>query len=466
MGHTRQGSAVQYDRDVISAAEPPFVRVVVINYDGGAVTRRCVDALLATEYPPDRLQVVVVDNASIDGLNWVLREEYPNVTLIESDVNEGFARGCNLAMRDLAGVDYLALINNDAIVPTNWLQPLLDAFHVDGARVGAVVPKLLLNLYAHACFLDPERIDPLADGRHVGVSVHDIRVTNLPSGAEIRFDERFFDREAPGSSYGSGTWSKGHASVWWPVEFDAPPSDVQITLSAVAPQHVRVGGRGEQVGVDLSNEPSRIDCSVSTPLRVLNSAGGGLYKGWHGGDRGFLEPDLGQYDTPCEVFSWCGGAVVLSADYLRDAGIFDPTYFLYYEDFDLAWRGRQLGWVYRYEPSVAVLHVHAYSSKAGSVFFNFWVNRNRRLTLVKNAPAGVAARAAVGFYAQPLRTLVRHVFARMRRLRPPSPTVVRNELEGIWSFTSALPSALAARRKMRRRRVVGDASIEQWMLTK
>ena len=88
------------------AATPrPFVRVVVVNYDGGAVTRRCVDALLATEYPADRLQVVVVDNASVDGLNWVLREQYPNVTLIESNVNEGFARGCNLAMRDLDGVD-------------------------------------------------------------------------------------------------------------------------------------------------------------------------------------------------------------------------------------------------------------------------------------------------------------------------------------------------------------------------
>jgi GT2 family glycosyltransferase len=451
---------------VTSPTTPPFVRVVVINYDGGAVTRRCVDALLATEYPSDRLEVVVVDNASIDGLNWVLREEYPNVTLIESDVNEGFARGCNLAMRDLDGVDYVALINNDAIVPPNWLRPLLEAFNVDGAKVGAVVPKLLLNIHAHACFLDPEHVDALADGRHVGVSVHDLRVADLPSGVEVRFDERFFDREVPGSPYGSGTWSKGHASVWWPVQVDAAPSKVSAQLSTASPQRVRVGGRGEQVDAELSPDPTLVECTVSQPLRVLNSAGGGLYKGWHGGDRGFLEPDLGQYDTPCEVFSWCGGAVVLSAEYLRDAGIFDSTYFLYYEDFDLAWRGRQLGWVYRYEPSVSVLHEHAYSSKAGSVFFNFWVNRNRRLTLVKNAPTAVALRAVAGFYVEPSRTLVRHVIARLRRLRPPSPSVIKAELVSVWSFTSALPSALTARRAMRRRRVVDDAAIEQWMLTK
>ena len=174
-------------------------------------------------------------------------------------------------------------------------------------------------------------------------------------------------------------------------------SKVTAVLSSATAQQARVGGRGEQVDVQLSTEAVTLECEVSQPLRVLNSAGGGLYRGWHGGDRGFLEPDLGQYDTPCEVFSWCGGAVVLSAEYLRDAGIFDPTYFLYYEDFDLAWRGRQLGWTYRYEPSVSVLHEHAYSSKAGSVFFNFWVNRNRRLTLVKNAPRAVAFNAIVGF---------------------------------------------------------------------
>ena len=157
---------------------------------------------------------------------------------------------------------------------------------------------------------------------------------------------------------------------------------------------------------------------------------------------------------------------MLRADYLRDAGIFDTSYFLYYEDFDLAWRGRQLGWTYWYEPTVEVLHEHAYSSKAGSVFFNFWVNRNRRLTLVKNAPRAVVFNVIVGFYAKPVRLLAVHVFARLRRLRPPSPSVVKAELEAIWSFTSAIPAALAARRRMRRCRVVGDAAIQDWMLTK
>ena len=80
-----------------------------------------------------------------------------------------------------------ALINNDAIVPTNWLQPLLDAF-AGGEKVGAVVPKLLLNVFAHAFFLDPERVDELSDGRRVGVSVHDLRVAGRTVNHE-RFED-------------------------------------------------------------------------------------------------------------------------------------------------------------------------------------------------------------------------------------------------------------------------------------
>ena len=64
----------------------PSVRVVVVNYDGGEVTRRCIDALLATEHPADRLEIVVVDNASVDGLNWVLKEHYPQGAMTDNMV--------------------------------------------------------------------------------------------------------------------------------------------------------------------------------------------------------------------------------------------------------------------------------------------------------------------------------------------------------------------------------------------
>ncbi|MEI7547986.1 MAG: glycosyltransferase, partial [Actinomycetota bacterium] len=369
----------------------PVVRVVVVNFDGDQVTLRCLDALLASNHPLECLQIVVVDNASIDGLNWVLPERYPQVRLIQSDTNEGFARGCNLGLRDLDGVDYVALINNDAIVEPDWLQHLLAGF-VD-STVGAVCPKLLLNVHAHVVDFAPATTTALGHRRTVGVRVGSLMVDGLALGDEARYDERFHDPEDDQRLRSLGRWTKGNASVWWPVAQDAPPQDVTMVVDAPARVTVTIGDPGAGEATEVGPEPTAVRCRVSRTWRIVNSAGGALYSGWFGGDRGFLEPDVGQYDEPAEVFSWCGGAVLLRRDYLDEVGLFDPTFFLYYEDFDLSCRGRSLGWTYRYEPASIVYHEHAYSSKAGSDFFSFWVDRNRRLVLVKHAPAAVAARA-------------------------------------------------------------------------
>lgn len=441
-----------------------MVRVVLINFDGGDVTLRCIDALRATEYPRERLQIVVVDNASVDGLVWVLREQYPDVTLIESDVNEGFARGCNLALRDLDGIDYVALVNNDAIVSPDWLQPLLDGF--DGPKVGAVCPKLLLNVTAHAVMVRPERLTTLPDGRAVGVRVQQVIVDGVDRTSAVRFDERFWSDDRARENDHDGAWSKGLASVWWPVEAPDSVEHVELVVATTEPSTAEVGPAGALLPVTLSASATSVPCTLDRTVRIINSAGGALYAGWFGGDRGFMEPDLGQYDEPQEVFAWCGGAVLLSTAYLREVGIFDPSYFLYYEDFDLSWRGRSAGWTYRYEPRSVVFHEHAYSSKAGSSFFSFWVDRNRRLTLVKNAPAKVAARAAVGAGVSLARDLAYHTYTQLRRKRPPSPRVVKRRLLDFWSFAGAVPAAMRERRRLSRARVVSHDDIAAWTVHK
>lgn len=396
---------------------------------------RCVEALRATHFPRERLEIVVVDNGSVDGVKSALRERYPDVVVIASDTNEGFARGCNFALRDLDGIDFVALINNDAVVEPNWLRPLLDGF--THARVGAVCPKLLLNIHAHVVLLEPANVTALPDGRSVGVRVDRVIVNGDEETATVRFDERFWsvDRE----NHDGGRWSKGSASVWWAVSDCDTADHVTLYVAAPSTSTMLVGPPGSLQPTKLNATPTPVSFAIDSTNRIINSAGGELYSGWFGGDRGFLEPDIGQYDEPMEVFSWCGGAVLLRSDYLREVGLFDPSYFLYYEDFDLSWRGRSAGWTYRYEPGSVVYHEHAYSSRSGSEFFKFWVDRNRRLTLVKNAPATVALRAVAG--------------AVKRR-------------SGFWSFARALPAAMRARHRLNGKRVVPRSEIAAWMLQK
>ena len=111
----------------------PRVRVVVLNYDGGEMTLRCLDALRRLDYPADRVEVVMVDNGSIDGIVDRVRVEYPEVRVEEPLANLGFAGGCNLGIGDPAAgsYDYVALVNNDAVPEPGWLRPLLDALEAD-----------------------------------------------------------------------------------------------------------------------------------------------------------------------------------------------------------------------------------------------------------------------------------------------------------------------------------------------
>ncbi|MFM8267645.1 MAG: glycosyltransferase family 2 protein [Ilumatobacteraceae bacterium] len=448
--------------DAPSGTRAPFVRVVVVNYDGGPVTLRCLDALLATEHPVDRLEIVVVDNASIDGIAWKIREAYPRVRLIESDTNEGFARGCNLAMRDLDGVDFVALINNDAVVEPGWLAPLIDTCRTRGA--GAACPKLLLNLWARVLLIESP-VHGEVGGKKVGVRIVAARAGEADMMPTARFDERFWAPWELDQGVGEPHWTKRSiASVWWPITVCPEADGLEVELDVTSPEGATLDLGDQRMHVPAGRHTVRLD--GHSPRRIINSAGGGLYTEWFGGDRGFLEPDVGQFDEPCEVFSWCGGAVLLSTDYLRDVGIFDPSYFLYYEDFDLSCRGRARGWTYWYDPRSIVLHEHALSSREGSDFFVFWVDRNRRLTLVKNAPLGVALRAVLGALIGALAQLGRHTLASLRRGRPPSKSVVTSRLRNLGRLLSALPTALRSRRSINTSRVVSRAEMQRWMVTK
>ena len=141
---------------------------------------------------------------------------------------------------------------------------------------------------------------------------------------------------------------------------------------------------------------STASCPPTSSDAVINSVGGVLYEGWFGGDRGYLEVDRGQYDEPVEVFSWSGAAVLLRAGYLRDVGHFNPALFLYYEDFELSWRGRLRGWRYRTVPTSVVWHRHGHTTGIGSERFEAWQDHSRWMTLVELAPWPVAVRAVAG----------------------------------------------------------------------
>ncbi len=229
----------------------------------------------------------------------------------------------------------------------------------------------------------------------------------------------------------------------------AEPGFVAALLTAVAadPSRAAVTGKvllAARFRADADGPVLLADGTRATPdpggFDVVNSTGNEVRTDGSGQDRGWLARDSGPADGP-EVFGFCGAAALLRMDAVRAAGSFDPRFFLYYEDTDLSWRLRLRGWTVGYAADAVVRHEHAASSSEGSPVHRFHDQRNRLLTLVKCAPARLAARAVLGA----LLTTASGV-----RREPPPWRRTRLRLRALASFARLLPHALRARREVGR----------------
>lgn len=445
-----------------SASSRPFIRVVVLAFDGAEMTLECVQSVLDSGWPEDRQEVVLVDNGSLDDVLELVRNRCPQVRILEPLANLGFAGGCNfgiMAETDSDGTplkpfDHVALVNNDAIVTKSWLDALVAVLEAD-SNVGAAVPKMLL--YHRYFEVEVSRLFPDSpDYDNEPVCISGARFDGSRNDGLLSFDEGFGGPSPYSIVSGEefARWSM-HGGRMRYVAPEKCLGEVHLSLrvGARAPGWVKLRindtekvirvGPGTLVGptghqwVEMA--------TLSGPVDVINNVGSELYVGGSAGDRGFLERDVGQYDQGCEIFAWCGGAVLLRKAYLDDVGLFDEAFFLYYEDTDLSWRGRLQGWRYVYTPDSVVRHRHSQSSGVGSDLFRFQVERNRLLVLVKNARLRVVTRAVAGevkrFIGVALREVVRPIFL----LRRPRLHDFRIRGRILKSFFRCLPSAMSHR---------------------
>ena len=448
---------------------PPFVRVVVLDFDGGEMTLDCLDALARTEWPADRFEIVLVDNGSVVDVTEEVRRRHPQVRILRPLANLGFAGGCNLGIRAVGEWDHVALVNNDAVVEPGWLAPLVEALGSaeaatagpdgGGRRIGAANARILFAERAVGVELDVPAAGPVphGDGRRLGVKVSAVRIDGARADERVWADEGFHAPEPPGPGEEMARWSGRHGALRVRVGDDvSPPARLTLELRApdvrrvtITPEGPAVGSDPPELAVEVGPEPVWVDVALDgMPFDVVNNVGSCLFAGGYGGDRGFLEPDRGQYDEAAEVFAWCGGGVLLSRAYLDDVGLFDERFFIYYEDSDLSWRGRLRGWRYQYVPGSVIRHRHAASSGGPeSPVFQFHVQRNRLLMLMKNAPARVAIRAIAVWLRESFGVLAHDVVRPALRLRRPRLRRLKVRLRVGASLVRLTPAMLAERRR-------------------
>jgi len=113
--------------------------IITINYNGLADTCALIDTIPLND---ESLEVIVVDNASKIDEATIIQQRYPQIKVVRSDKNLGFAGGNNLGIKVAYG-KFLFFINNDTLFrpQTTYLRPLISRLE-SSPKIGAVCPKI------------------------------------------------------------------------------------------------------------------------------------------------------------------------------------------------------------------------------------------------------------------------------------------------------------------------------------
>jgi N-acetylglucosaminyl-diphospho-decaprenol L-rhamnosyltransferase len=312
-------------------APMPDVSVIVLNYNGRSFLPGCLDALASQEAALP-FEVILVDNASSDGSAAFVRERYPDVRVIETGTNLGFAAGNNAGAGAAEGRT-LVFLNNDTVPATDWLARLMAA--------GDEHPAFDLVTSRIVTIADADVLDSAGDG------------------------------------------------------------------------YLRAGG---------------------------------AFKHGHGGD-------AGRYGESREVFGACGCAFAIRREVFEALGGFDDSFFMVYEDVDLSYRARLLGYRIWYAADALVRHAGSGTLGVASPMAVYYGQRNLEWTWLKNTPAPLLWRTAVPHLIYSAAGVA--YYARRGRLGP--------AFRGKLAALAGLPRVLRARRAVQRAATVAPADLEALM---
>ena len=436
----------------------------MVNYNGEDLTVRCLERLRRTAWPPDCLELVLVDNSPGDGVAERARAAVPGLRVLDAGGNRGFAGGCNLGIADLAGVEHVALVNNDAEVEPGWLAPLVDALEADPG-VGAANPKVLFaDRFVDVHVSSATTVRGLGDRRPLGVRLSGATIDGRDARDRLQLVWGFWGLEHGTAGEGPFEWTAGHAHLRVPARGDGGLPACELRLASEGPRDVVLRSGEQRTGHRVGPAPQWYPVALGgEPFDVVNNVGAVVLPHGHGADRGYLERDEGQFDAVEEIFAWSGAAVLLSGRYLGSVGLLEDRFFLYYEDFDLSWRGRAEGWRYLYVPQAVVRHRHSTSTVEGSPLFSHYDERNRLLTLTRNAPASLAAKEAARHLLVTASYARRDVVSPLIGRRPTSGETVRRRLGAYGAWARLLPEAVAARRRLGERGRITAEELARWM---
>ncbi|ATA94025.1 glycosyltransferase family 2 protein [Capnocytophaga canimorsus] len=122
------------------------VSFIIVNYNTKKLTLSCLDSIY--KHTQDiNFEIILVDNASIDGSVKAIEQQFPDVKLIKSNENLGFGRANNLGVRYAQG-EFLFLLNSDTLFIENSLKKMYDFFKANEKKMKmGVLGSLMIDEY-------------------------------------------------------------------------------------------------------------------------------------------------------------------------------------------------------------------------------------------------------------------------------------------------------------------------------
>lgn len=139
-----------------------LISVVIPNYNGETFLGDCLGSLLEQSFEP--VEVILADNASVDGSVGLVEREYPQVKIVRLEQNRGFSAAVNAGIKAGSG-EFVVLLNNDTRAEPKFLAELHAAMLANEAAMAA--PKMLFAR-------DSRIINSLGLGYSIAGTNHDI----------------------------------------------------------------------------------------------------------------------------------------------------------------------------------------------------------------------------------------------------------------------------------------------------
>ncbi|MBU1110115.1 glycosyltransferase family 2 protein [Patescibacteria group bacterium] len=118
----------------------PLISILLINHNGQEHLEYCLPSLMETNYPKDKMEIILVDNQSTDDSINFVKNTFPHVKIIKAQ-NKGYGAGINRGLKESRG-DYIAVLNVDIKFDPDWLVNILKPLQQDN-NVGIAGPLLL-----------------------------------------------------------------------------------------------------------------------------------------------------------------------------------------------------------------------------------------------------------------------------------------------------------------------------------